>query len=150
MNRHKTTGVRRAVFAALIGLTMAISSGAAEKADTLVIEGRLMEIPGTFPPNDLYNYVYIMKYRVLKVVKGSCSEKEILVGHYNPRIARAAVKDQMDAVVNGTVTKFTVGDKQKLVLVRPLSRLWSQAVEDEYYDVGEEQKYFAIKADIAQ
>jgi hypothetical protein len=150
MNRHKTNGVRRAVFGALIGLTLAISSGAAEKADTLVIEGRLMEIPGTFPPNDLYNYVYIMKYRVLKVVKGSCSEKEILVGHYNPRIARAAVKDQMDAVVNGTVTKFAVGDKQKLVLVHPLSRMWSQAVEDEYYDVGEEQKYFAIKADIAQ
>ncbi|MBD3242540.1 MAG: hypothetical protein GF331_18265, partial [Chitinivibrionales bacterium] len=31
--------------------------------DTLKVVARLIEIPGTFPPNDLYNYVYIMKYR---------------------------------------------------------------------------------------
>jgi len=34
--------------------------------DTLVILARLTEIPGAFPPNDLYNYVYIMKYRVIR------------------------------------------------------------------------------------
>src|SRR5660397_222779 len=34
--------------------------------DSLVITARLIEIPGKFAPNDLYNYVYIMKYRVVK------------------------------------------------------------------------------------
>ncbi|MFP4418565.1 MAG: hypothetical protein ACOC41_09020 [Chitinivibrionales bacterium] len=117
--------------------------------DTLVIKARLLEIPGTFPPNDLYNYVYIMKYRVLSVEKGSFDNREILVGHYNPRIARDKVSGDMDTLVNGNVQSFDIGDKHRLVLVKPLIEVWDGAVEDDYFDSNED-KYYALTTDKAE
>jgi hypothetical protein len=114
--------------------------------DSLIIIARLTEIPGKFPVNDLYNYVYIMKYRVVKVVKGTYQGQDILVGQYNPRIARNQVKDKMDPFVNGDVTTFSVGDLQKLVLVAPMDNVWKDAVEDEYFD-SDLLKYYAVSTD---
>ena len=115
--------------------------------DTLVVTCRLVEIPGKFVSNDVYDYVYIMKYRVLTVEKGAYSEKELLVGHYNPLIARKQVHDKMDPVVDGTVEQFTVGDKHRLTLITPIEKVWKKAIEDEYYDT-ELVKYYAVKADL--
>jgi hypothetical protein len=122
----------------------------ARKADTVKVVARVIEIPGTFPPNDLYNYVYVMKYRVMKVLSGTCAEQEILVGHYNPLIPRKQIKDKMDPFVDGDVEKFEVGGKHSLVLVRPVDLVWSEAMEDDYFDVDASQKYYALKADMAK
>ncbi len=121
----------------------------AGKNDTLVITARVIEIPGKFAPNDLYNYVYIMKYRVIKVEKGSYTQKEILVGQYNPLIPRKKIKDKMDAHVDGDVEKFEVGGKHRLVLITPIEKVWNDAIEDEYFD-SEDEKYFALKTDIVK
>jgi hypothetical protein len=118
--------------------------------DTLKVTARVVEIPGTFPPNDLYDYVYVMKYRVTKVVSGTCAEKEILVGHYNPLIPRKKVKDKMDTFVDGDVEKFEVGQTHSLVLVKPIDKVWGEALEDEYFDVDASEKYYALKADMAK
>jgi hypothetical protein len=118
-------------------------------SDTLVVVARLVEIPGEFASNDLYNYVYIMKYRVLTVVKGVCGEQEILVGHYNPLIPRNRITDDMKKSVSGNVDKFEVGAKHQLVLIKPIDRVWKDAVEDDYSD-SEQDKFFALKADKAQ
>ncbi|MBN1130367.1 MAG: hypothetical protein JXA71_15350 [Chitinispirillaceae bacterium] len=118
-----------------------------EKVDTLVVTALLAEIPGKFAPNDLYNYVYIMKYRVQKIVKGTYTEKEILVGHYNPLIPRSKIKDKMDPLVNGTVEKFTVGAKHRLKLICPIDAVWNDAIDDDYVD-SELDKYFALQADV--
>jgi len=117
--------------------------------DTLVILARLTEIPGAFPPNDLYNYVYIMKYRVIKVLKGAYKKQEILVGHYNPLIPRCQIKDRMRALAAGDIVKFEKGVRQRLVLVTPIERVWKDAVEDEYPD-SDLDKYYALKAEIAR
>jgi len=117
------------------------------KSDTLVVTARLVEIPGRFAPNDAYDYVYIMKYRIIKVEKGVCTDKEILVGHYNPLIARSMINDKMDASVNGTVEKFAVGEKHRLSLVAPVEAYWNGAIETEYYDTPL-QTFFAVNADI--
>jgi hypothetical protein len=117
--------------------------------DTLIVIARLIEIPGKFPPNDLYNYVYIMKYRVMKVLKGMYPAQEILVGHYNPLIPRQQVKDKMTPFTGGNVAKFETGARHKLVLVKPIERIWKDAVEDDYAD-SDLDKYYALKADVAQ
>ncbi len=119
-------------------------------ADSLVIVARVVEIPGKFAPNDLYNYVYVMKYRVLEVVSGAYAAKEIYVGHYNPLIPRARLKDKMAAVVKGDVEKFEVGGKHRLVLSKPIEKYWNDAKEDEYIDIDDSEKYFALRADIAK
>jgi hypothetical protein len=117
--------------------------------DTLVMTARLIEIPGKFAPNDLYNYVYIMKYRVVKVIKGKYTGQEILVGHYNPLIPRKQIQDKMTRYVAGDVVKFQAGDIHTLVLIKPIERVWKDAVEDEYFD-SDLEKYFALRADAAK
>jgi hypothetical protein len=121
----------------------------AKAADTLVVVARITEIAGKFAPNDLYNYVYIMKYRVLSVVKGTYKGQDILIGQYNPLIPRAQIKDAMKKYVSGNVEKFEVGSKQKLTLIAPIDKVWKDAVDDEYPD-SDLEKYFALKTDIAQ
>lgn len=123
------------------------SCKSAGKVDTLIILGRVSEIPGAFPSNNLYNYVYIMKYRIVKIIKGSYTGKDILVGHYNPLIQRDNIKDAMDKYVSGTVKKFLKGDTHKLVLI-PINPQWQLSVIDEYFD-SDLQKYYALKADSA-
>jgi len=119
------------------------------KSDTLVLEARLVEIPGTLSPNDIYNYVYVMKYRVVKVIKGAYAPKEILVGHYNPLIARGQVKDKMAALVMGNVSKFEEGQVQKLTLIKPISLVWNDAIQDEYFDSNLD-KFYCLKADLVK
>ena len=126
-----------------------VFSQGTSKKDTLVITGRILEIPSKFAPNDLYNYVYIMKYRVVKVETGSYSGKEIFVGHYNPLIPRKNIKDKMAAFVSGDVEKFEVGATHTLTLVTPFDDVWNDAVDDNYFDT-ESPKYFALKAFIAK
>ena len=112
-------------------------------ADPVTIEGRLTEIPGKMPSNDLYSYVYVFKYKVLKVVSGKLDAKEVLVGVYNPLIARGKVKDKMADKSKGNVGEFKVKAKHTLKIV-PLEGNWDGAVEDEYFD-DESPRYLAIE-----
>ena len=128
--------------------TTATSKTTKPVSDTLIVQARLLEIPGTLPPNDLYNYVYVMKYRVTKVIQGTYDGKVILIGHYNPLISRNLIKDKMAPYVKGTVEKFEPGAKQRLVLV-PLETVWNDAVESEYFD-SELPVFFALTADVAK
>jgi len=109
----------------------------------LVVEGKLTEVPGKMPTNDLYSYVYMFKYKVIKVVSGDLKKKEVLVGVYNPLIARGQVKDKMMAKAKGNVRSFKAGDKHTLKLI-PLEGNWDGAIEDEYFD-DESERYLAIE-----
>ncbi|MCQ2098321.1 MAG: hypothetical protein MJY87_10330 [Fibrobacter sp.] len=108
-------------------------------ADPISVEGRLVEIPGKMPSNDLYSYVYVFKYKVLS----GMDAKEILVGVYNPLIARGKVKDKMADKSKGNVGEFKAKAKHKMKLV-PLEGNWDGAVEDEYFD-DESPRYLAIE-----
>ncbi|HKP96039.1 MAG TPA: hypothetical protein VJ385_09810 [Fibrobacteria bacterium] len=114
----------------------------------LVMTARLEEIPGAFPANDLYNYAYVMKYKVLKVTKGTYADPDILIGHYNPRISREEIKDEQDGKVGGDVKSFQVGDVHYLVL-SPLDGLWTGSVEDDYFK-DKRPRYWALWTDKAE
>lgn len=112
-------------------------------ADPIAVEGRLTEIPGKMPSNDLYSYVYVFKYKVLAVTSGKLDAKEILVGVYNPLIARGKVTDKMAEKSKGNVGEFKAKAKHKLKLL-PLEGNWDGAVEDEYFD-DESPRYLAVE-----
>ena len=114
----------------------------------LVMTAKLMEIPGSFPANELYNYAYVMKYKVMKVTQGTYGDTDILVGHYNPRMAREEIKDEQDAKVGGNVKSFQVGDVHYLVLSQ-LDGIWTGAVEDDYFK-EKRARYWALWADKAE
>ena len=113
-----------------------------------MVSANLIEIPGKFPPNDLYNYVYIMKFRVV-TIKTFCSTKEHLAGVYNPLIPRAMIKDDMAPKARGNVAKFELGSVYKLMLIKPMEKLWTDAVEDEYVD-SDLDNYYAVQVDIVR
>lgn len=112
-------------------------------AEPITIEARLSEIPGKMPSNDLYSYVYVFKYKVLKVVSGSLDAKDVLVGVYNPLIARGKVKDKMAEKSKGNVSEFKAKAKHTLKLI-PLESNWDGAIEDEYFD-DESTRYLAVE-----
>lgn len=115
-----------------------------ESNDTLIVSARLVEIPGKFPPNnDLYSYVYVMKYRVIKVEQGNYGEKEILIGHYNPLVPRKRIKGKMAKKAQGDVEKFVVGDKHRMVLITPIEAV-CENIEEDYQD-SELEKYYALR-----
>ena len=95
-------------------------------ADPITIEGRLTEIPGKMPSNDLYSYVYVFKYKVQKVVSGKLD-----------------AKDKMADKSKGNVGEFKAKSKYTLKLI-PLEGNWDGAVEDEYFD-DESPRYLAIE-----
>lgn len=98
------------------------------------VTAELLEIPGTFPPNDLYNYAYILKYRVLRVHRGNVSTPGLLVGHYNPLKPRGTAADEQSGKIGGRVQRFSAGDVHRLALDAPIDQHWMGGIVDKYFD----------------
>jgi len=97
------------------------------------VTGRLLEIPGEFPPNDLYNYAYVLKYRVLEVHRGKVDGEEIFVGHYNPLKPRSGVQDEVSGKVGGKLKTFKAGETHRVALEWPLDQHWMGGIIDKYF-----------------
>ena len=139
-----------AVLAVLLLAGVACSRRPANEVDAEVtsmgkaeITGELMEIPGPFPPNDLYDYAYVLKYRVLQVHRGSVPGNEILVAHYNPLKSRERVADDRSGKVGGHVTAFHAGDVHRMALESPLDQFWMGGIVDKYFGTNG-TRYWAV------
>lgn len=106
------------------------------KLGTAEITAKLVEIPGEFPSNDLYNYAYILKYQVLKVHRGNVPAGEILVAQYNPLKPREQAQDDVSGKVGGHVTAFHAGDVHRLALESPVDQFWMGGIVDKYFSVA--------------
>jgi len=107
------------------------------------VTAQVVEIPGQFPPNDLYNYVYVLKYRVLKVHRGQIPQGEIFVGQYNPLKPRDRVQDDVSGKVGGHVDAFRAGDVHRMALASPLDQFWMGGIIDKYFNQSG-SRYWAI------
>ena len=146
------TGIRPATLAfTLVPLLLAgCARQAANEVDkevtslgTAEVTAQLVEIPGPFPANDLYNYAYVLKYRVLKVHRGQVPEQEILVGHYNPLKPRATVQDDASGKVGGHLDAFRAGDVHRMALEAPLDQFWMGGIIDKYFQ-QKGARYWAV------
>jgi hypothetical protein len=141
-------------FVSLMGfLLCAASAHAAEPAPaapgpaTIEVTAKLINIPGKFPADELYDYVYVMQY---EVQGGPMDKQKIYVAHYKPRRARAEIDDKMKSVVSGSLKRFEVGALHKLTLSAEMRKLWKGAVVDEFFDTDRKAKrYFCLKAEPA-
>jgi hypothetical protein len=135
-------------------LTAVLCASAAQAAEpagqptsTIEVTARLQKIPGKFPADELYDYVYVMQYQV---EGGALDKQAILVAHYKPRRARGEIDDGMKKVVGGTLKRFEVGALHKLTLTPEMRKVWKGAVVDEFFDTDRKSKrYFCLKADLA-
>jgi hypothetical protein len=107
------------------------------------VTAELVEIPRSFPANDLYNYAYVFKYHVLKVHRGNIPSQEILVGQYNPLKPRATVQDDGSGKVGGHAETFRPGDVHRMALDAPLDQFWMGGIVDNYF-AQQGTRYWAI------
>jgi hypothetical protein len=114
---------------------------------TLSVTAKLVEIPTAFPPDDLYDYAYVMRYQV---IGGPLDKQSILVAHYKPRQPRKKIKDRMQAFVRGKVRGFGVGDVHKLTLTSDLKKIWTGALVDEFAATDHKSlRYWCLEVDPA-
>ena len=117
---------------------------------TVEVTAKLMDIPGVFPANKLYDYVYVLKYKVLTVHRGKVEGSEILVGQYNPLKARSAAQDKFSGTIGGTAQRFAAGDVQRLSLEAPLDSTMPMVGLIDKYLLEKSLRYWAIWTDEAR
>ena len=145
--------MRRANFLTLAALVLSLASCSkrpSNEVDTEVttlgtaeVTAKLVEIPGEFPSNDLYNYAYILKYQVLKVHRGNVPAGEILVAQYNPLKPREQAQDDVSGKVGGHVKAFRAGDIHRMALESPVDQFWMGGIVDKYFTV-KATRYWAV------
>jgi hypothetical protein len=130
--------------AATLGVTRLAQ---ADNASPLEVTATLVEIPSKMPPDDLYDYAYVMRYEV----PGAPPDKRfILVAHYKPLVPRSKIKDKMKAQVGGKLRSFKKGDVHKLKLSSDLKAIWKGALVDEYAATEPKSvRYWCLQVDPA-
>jgi hypothetical protein len=138
-----------AVAALIVGLT-GCSKRPANEVDAQVttlgtaeVTAQLVEIPGQFPSNDLYNYAYVLKYKVLQTHRGTVPGAEILVAQYNPLKPREQAQDDVSGKVGGHLTSFRAGDIHRMALESPLDQFWMGGIVDKYFGTSG-TRYWAV------
>ena len=144
--RARTLG-RKAFLAGVALALLGVSRAALADAAPLEVTAKLVEIPSKLPPDDLYDYAYVMRYQV----QGGALDKQfILVAHYKPREPRTKIKDKMRAQVAGKLRSFTQGDVHKLKLSADLKAIWKGALVDEYAATDHKSiRYWCLQVDPA-
>ena len=137
--------VRSGLIAVLGVLALAAPAAAEGAAEPITVTAKLAEIPSKFPPDDLYDYAYVMRY---EVVGGPMDKQSILVAHYKPRQPRSKIKDKMKDHVRGKLRSFNQGDTHKLKLDPNIKKIWTGALVDEFAATDRKSvRYFALEAD---
>jgi hypothetical protein len=125
-----------------------IATPARSDADAVLeVTAKLVEIPSSFPPDDLYDYAYVMRYEVMG---GPLDKSSILVAHYKPRQARAKIKDKMKDYVGGKLRSFAVGDVHKMKLSPDLKKIWKGPLIDDFAATDRKSvRYWCLEVDPA-
>ena len=141
--------MKRSTFLGLLaaGPVLAAFPALAAEPASIDVTAKLVEIPSEFPPDDLYDYAYVMRYQVQG---GPMDKQSILVAHYKPRQARGKIKDKMKPFVRGKLRSFSAGEVHKLKLTSELKKVWTGALVDEFSATDRKSvRYWALEVDPA-
>jgi len=111
---------------------------------TVEVAAELVEIKGEFVDKPLYDYAFVMKYKVLKVHRGAVDVDVIYVGHYNPLKPRDQVADARVPDVGGNVKQFRVGDVHRMALDVPIDDHYMGGIINRYFEQGVGPIYWAV------
>jgi hypothetical protein len=120
--------------------TEAVADANVTTLGSIEVTAQLVEIPGLeewegrFPSNDLgYDYVYVMKYRVLETHRGRVDSDTILVGHYNPLKPRSEAADARCEDVGGDLRRFHLDDVHRMALDEPFDDFYIGPMINKYF-----------------
>ena len=144
---HSHRFQRKAFLGVALLLAAGVTSVAQAESPELDVTAKLVEIPSKLPPDDLYDYAYVMRYQVQG---GPLDKQFILVAHYKPLQPRSKIKDKMKAQVGGKLRSFNQGDVHKLKLSAELKTIWKGALVDEYAATDHKSvRYWCLQVDPA-
>jgi hypothetical protein len=148
MNHSSHRRFDRTAFLSLVLCGLAGLASTAQAGDGAVeVTAKLVEIPSKMPPDDLYDYAYVMRYQVQG---GPLDKQFLLVAHYKPLVPRSKIKDKMKAQVSGKLRSFNQGDLHKLKLAADLKSIWKGALVDEYAATDHKStRYWCLQVDPA-
>ena len=134
-----------ALFVAAFVVTPRPARSEVDAATITTVTAKLVEIPSKLPPDELYDYAYVMRY---EVVGGPLDKSSILVAHYKPLQPRAKIKDKMKEYVGGKLRSFSQGDVHKLKLTSDLKKIWKGPLVDEYAATDRKSvRYWCLEVD---
>jgi hypothetical protein len=145
LRRHPVTFVF--MMAAMAFAAPSVGHSESEAIGIVEVTAKLVEIPSKFPPDDLYDYAYVMRYEVMG---GPLDKASILVAHYKPLQPRSKIKDKMKAQVGGKLRGFVQGEVHKLKLSPELKKIWKGPLIDEFAATDRKSvRYWCLVADPA-
>jgi hypothetical protein len=116
---------------------------------TVEVTARLVEIPeGAIFKRELYDYVTILKYQVLKVHRGEVKRVFIYVGQYNPFKPRAEAADRHVTDIGGSVRQFQSGHVHRMALDVPIDDFYMGGIINKYFGQETGPIYFARWTDV--
>lgn len=108
------------------------------------VTAELVEIPEPFPDIPLYDYAYVLKYRVIEVHRGGIGSPEIYVGHYNPLKPRDSVADVRSGGIGGKLKRFEAGDVHRMALEVPIDDYFMGGIINKYFERETGPIYWAV------
>jgi hypothetical protein len=137
---------RSLLLATCLSLTLVTRPPArADDAAVVSVTAKLVEVPSKPPPDDLYDYAFVMRY---EVIGGPLDKSSILVAHYKPLVPRSKIKDKMKPYVAGKLRSFVQGDVHKLKLSPDLKKIWKGALVDDFAATDHKSvRYWCLEAD---
>jgi hypothetical protein len=109
------------------------------------VSAQLVEVPeGAIFKRDLYDYATVLKYKVLRVHRGSVPEEFIFVGHYDPWKPRREAADQRVKGIGGTLTQFRAGQTHHMALEAPLDDHFMGGIVNKYFGQQTGLLYWAV------
>jgi hypothetical protein len=116
-----------------------------DHSEVMTVTAKLVEMPSKPPPNDLYDYAYVMRY---EVIGGPLDKTSLLVAHYKPLLPRSKITGKMKAFVSGKLRNFVPGDVHRLKLSSGMKQIWKGELVDDFEATDRKSiRYWCLEAD---
>jgi len=111
---------------------------------SIEVSAKLMEIKGEMSDDPMYDYAFVLKYKVLKVHRGKIDTDTIYVGQYNPLKPRAGVADERVPDIGGNLKKFRAGDVHRMAMEVPIDDYYMGGIVNRYFEKKTGPIYWAV------
>ena len=110
------------------------------------VTAQLVEITEAFPDIPLYDYAFVLKYKILETHRGAFESDTIYVGHYNPLKPREGVADIRSGEIGGNLKRFKANEIHRLALDVPIEEHYMGGIINKYFEQETGPIYWAVWA----
>ena len=112
---------------------------------TQEVTAKLIEIRGEFVDKPMYDYAFVMKYKVIEAHRGGFEPDEtIYIGHYNPLKPRKDAADARVPEVGGNLKAFHPGDTHRMALETSIDDHYMGGIINRYFEEYDGPIHWAV------